>query len=222
MACKMIIFDLDGTLVDTIEGLQHSMNNVLQKFSFPCHNIEAYKQFVGQGIEKLVYNALPAENRNKKMVMECYDLMIQDYSKNWDQGMTLYDGIEPLLNELTRRNIPMAINTNKNQEMTDEIVKKYLSHWNFVRVIGYNENAPRKPDPSGPLNIINAVRVSAHECAYIGDSEIDIQTARNAGMVQVSVTWGFRSEEQLKSHKPQILLRNPLDILQLVEGTTNS
>ncbi len=216
MLYKLVIFDLDGTLVDSIEGIKFSMNRVLDRFNFPNHDTETYKNLVGNGLRNLVRKALPPDFSDSDMVEKCYELMLEEYGKNWDRGMKLYDGIEAVLDELSKKNIQFAINTNKNQEMTDEIVEQYLSKWDFIRVIGFNHDLPKKPDPYGVDQIMKEAAITAEECLYIGDSEVDIQTAVNAGINYVSVSWGFRSKEQLERYSPKTIIDNPTELLDIV------
>jgi phosphoglycolate phosphatase len=216
MSYKLVIFDLDGTLVDSIEGIKFSMNRVLDRFNFPNHDTDTYKNLVGNGLRNLVSKALPPDFSDLEMVEKCYELMLEEYGKNWDREMELYDGIEAVLDELSKKNIKLAINTNKNQEMTDEIVERYLSNWDFIRVIGFNSDFPKKPDPYGVNQIMEKADVTAEECVYIGDSEVDIQTAINADISCVSVSWGFRTKEQLEKYSPNTILDTPLGLLDLL------
>ena len=216
MSYKLVIFDLDGTLVDSIEGIKFSMNRVLDRFNLPNHDTETYKNLVGNGLRNLASKVLPADFSDSDMAEKCYELMLDEYGKNWDREMKLYDGIEIVLDELSKKNITLAINTNKNQEMTDEIVEQYLSKWDFISVIGYNSDFPKKPDPYGVIQIMEKAEVSAEECLYIGDSEVDIQTAINAGISCVSVSWGFRTREQLESYNPKTIINRPVELFDLI------
>lgn len=214
MTIKLIIFDLDGTLVDSIEGLATAMNKVLESRGYPQHRVEDYKRFVGNGIKKIVMRGLPLESRDQETVNLCYDKMLTAYAEHYAVGMSIYKDIDIVLNELTSKGITLAINTNKNQEMADKVVDGFLKQWNFVKVIGATENYEIKPSPIGAIHIAETVGVQPSECIYIGDSEVDLITARNAGMQSILVTWGFRTEEQLKTHKPEVLVQSPMDILR--------
>lgn len=217
MAYKLIIFDLDGTLVNSIEGLAYSMNNVLRMLKLPTHSIEEYKTFVGKGIKKLVFNALPEEYRSDKYVSSCNEFMLEDYLSNWEKNMQIYDGITELLDELKKRGILIAINTNKNQKIVDLIEKKTLKKWDFFSVNGLTPFTEKKPDPSSALSIVKKANVLPSETIFIGDSEIDIMTAKNAGMYSVSVLWGYRSKEELVKYEPDTFIEKPSELINLLD-----
>lgn len=217
MNYKVVIFDLDGTLVDSVQGIKYSMNNVLRKLHLPCHDTEAYAQFLGEGLKRLAYKVLPKAFQTEEKAERCYQLMLEEYAENWAVGMRVYDNIELLLDALTERKLQLAINTNKNDEMTQAIVKQYLSKWDFVSVIGYNQNNPRKPDPYGAISISQVCDVLPNECIYVGDTEVDIETAINAGMCGVAVSWGFRTEAQLNKNSPKIMISDPLELLEIID-----
>lgn len=214
MAIKLIIFDLDGTLVDSIEGLATAMNKVLEAKGYPQHRVEDYKRFVGNGIKKLVMRGLPLDSRDPETVDLCYDKMLKAYAEHYAVGMSIYKDIDIVLNELTAKGIKLAINTNKNQELAEKVVDGFLNKWDFVKVIGASESYDIKPSPVGAIHIAQAVGVMPSECIYIGDSEVDLITAQNAGMQSILVTWGFRTEEQLAIHRPEVLVKTPIDILK--------
>ena len=216
MAIKLIIFDLDGTLIDSIEGLAASMNKVLSSRGYPEHRVEDYKRFVGNGIRKLVSRGLPEENRDPETVNLCYDKMLLAYQELYAIGMSIYKGIDTVLNELSAKGIILAINTNKNQEMAERVVDGFLSKWNFVKIMGEGAVSTIKPDPEAAIQIASEVGVKPWECIYIGDSEVDLKTAQNAGMHSILVTWGFRTEEELLRHKPEVLIKSPNEILRYV------
>ena len=214
MSTKVLIFDLDGTLVDTIEGLAVAMNNVLESCGLPQHEIERYKEFVGNGVRNLVSNALPAEQRSPERIDSCYEKMLDQYRKYYSQGLKLYPGIEELLDTLKEKNYILAMNSNKNQEMTEKIAESILSKWDFFKVIGAESDFARKPDPAAALYIAAEAGAQAAECIYIGDSEVDHLTAQNAGMKNILVSWGFRPKDDLISLQPEVLVDHPMEILK--------
>ncbi|PKM52589.1 MAG: HAD family hydrolase [Firmicutes bacterium HGW-Firmicutes-7] len=216
MAIKLIIFDLDGTLVDSIDGLATSMNKVLASRGYPQHRVEDYKRFVGNGIKKLVSRGLPEDLRDPETVDMCYDNMLKAYHEHYAVGMSIYKGIDAVLNELTAKGVILAINTNKNQVMAQKVVDLFLSQWNFVKIIGADANYEIKPSPAAAIHIANEVGVKPSECIYIGDSEVDLNTAKNAGMHSILVTWGFRTEEELLAHKPEVLIKAPSEIMRYI------
>lgn len=214
MSIKLVIFDLDGTLVDTIEGLAVSMNAVLEARSLPTHSIQAYKSFIGNGLKNLVLRALPEIWREEKTINQGYMELLVQYRLHFKQGLSVYPGIGLLLDELAKQEINLGVNTNKNQEMTDWIVTQYLSKWSFVKVIGAQAAFENKPHPSAALSIAKQVGLTPEECLFVGDSEVDYQTAKNAGMKCVLVTWGFRTEAELLDLRHEYMIHAPVDLLK--------
>lgn len=216
MRNKLIIFDLDGTLVDTIEGIGFSMNKVLEKHGFPTHTIEAYRGFVGNGLRNLAKTTLPEEYRDEETIDLCYKEMLDVYSQFYFKGIALYPGIESLLDKLTEEGYTIAINTNKDQRITEYIVAELLSKWKFIKVIGDAGGYPRKPNPVAALAIATQGGFKPDECIYVGDSEVDYKTAINAGMKSVLVLWGFRSREDLIKLNPEGVIATPHEIFKMI------
>lgn len=217
MKYKLIIFDLDGTLINSIEGLAYSMNNVLKMLKLPTHSIEEYKKYVGSGIKKLVSNALPEDYRSDKYISSCNELMIADYLSNWERNIYVYEGINKLLDELKAQKICIAINTNKIQSIAEIIVKKTFKKHEFISISGLNTSVSKKPDPTGANKIVEIADVLPSETIFLGDSEIDIMTAKNAGMYSVSALWGFRTKEDLTPYKPDAFIEQPLQLLEILK-----
>lgn len=214
MKIKLVIFDLDGTLVDTIEGIAISMNLVLETRNLPTHSILAYKKFVGNGLRQLVITALPESFRDEKTVELAYIELLEHYRTHFTQGLSVYPGISELLDELTNQKIILGVNTNKNQEMTDWIMSNLFSQWKFVKIIGVDSGFAKKPHPSAVLSIVEQVGVKPEECLFIGDSEVDYHTAKNAGVKCVLVSWGFRSQEELSVLQHEHMIHLPVEFLK--------
>lgn len=214
MKTKAIIFDMDGTTVDTIDGIMHSMNLVLEEANYPTHNVDSYKGFIGNGLKKLVYRALPEENRTEEKVDKFFKLMVKSYEKNWEYKLKLYDGMAELLDMLTEKGIKLAINTNKVDHVAKIIVDKYFSKWDIAYTIGDISGFPKKPDPAGANKIMEILGVKPTECIYVGDSEVDIETAINAGTRSVGVTWGFRGREKLI--KADAIIESPQELIKFL------
>lgn len=214
MSYEAIIFDLDGTLIDTIEDLANSMNYVLISRGFPAHDLTAYKYFVGAGMQNLVRQALPATERDTGTVEECLKAMTAEYSQHLMEKTALYPGIPELLDALTARKTKMTILSNKPDQFTKTIVEKLLSPWHFELVAGSKENVPRKPDPTAALEIAKLLGIPPAKFLYLGDTGIDMQTATRAGMFPVGVLWGFRNREELLANGAKKLIGNPPDILK--------
>lgn len=216
MDYKGVIFDLDGTLVDSIEDLADSMNLVLVKNNFPVHDLKSYKNFIGNGIRNLVSRALPEAFRDEALTERCFNSMIEEYRGNCINKTKPYDGITGLLDELVSRKMKLAVFSNKADELTKRIVLTLLPEYNFEAIIGLTNEANKKPDPSGALQISRKFGISPEEIIYVGDTGIDMETAKNAGMLPVGVLWGFRTKEELKSNGAKYLLNHPMDLLKIL------
>jgi len=215
MNFKGVIFDLDGTLINSLEDLADSMNSVLQKFNYPIHPLQAYKHFIGNGIRNLVYKTLPEANRDEATIYECYNLMIEVYRNNAVNKTKLYDGICELLDELVSRKMKLAVFSNKADEFTKLIVQALLPKWNFEAIVGFSIEEYKKPNPFVAIQISEKFGISPEDIIYVGDSGVDMQTANNAGMYAVGALWGFRTKEELKSNGAKYLLNNPLDLIKI-------
>lgn len=216
MNYNAVIFDLDGTLLDSIEDLADSMNAVLKSAGFPVHDVESYKYYVGDGMEKLVFRALPEVYRDNETVKQFSEKMQEEYAKRWNKKTRPYDGIPELLDILAGKNIHMAVLSNKPDNFTKLIVKELLPNWNFRVVCGDRNGIPKKPDPKGALEIAGALGLQPKNVLYLGDTGTDMQTANNAGMFAVGALWGFRKREELVINGAKALIDNPLDLLHLI------
>jgi phosphoglycolate phosphatase len=216
MKCRGVIFDLDGTLLNTLEDIVDSMNTVLSRFGFPEHSIESYKYFIGEGIEKLVSRCLPADQRVPSEVTRCLTAMREEYGKRWSNKTHAYEGIPELLDTLTLRGIRLAILSNKPDEFTKVVVAKFLPRWNFESVLGSKPSVPKKPDPKAALEIAAALEIPSSEILFLGDSCIDMETATAANMYAVGVLWGFRTGDELRASGAKALLAKPTDLVALL------
>ena len=216
---KCVLFDLDGTLVDSLADLANSMNRVLTRQGLPPHPIQAYRYFVGNGINTLVQRALPVEAQQQNLVQDCVQKMRQEYAMHWADTTRPYPGIAQLLDTLATLGIQMAILSNKPDELTQEVVRKLLPEWDFAAVAGARETIPKKPDPAGALRIANLLHHEPADFLYLGDTNTDMQTARAAGMFAIGALWGFRTADELKEHGAQALLAVPMELCPLLNHT---
>lgn len=216
MKFKAILFDLDGTLLDTIDDLSNSMNAVLERKGFPTHGTEAYKYFIGDGIRNLVIRALPEDNRTEAMVDQCLAGMKEEYGKRWDEKTKPYEGIPELLDALQAKGIRMTILSNKADEFTRLVVDKLLPRWEFDVVFGERPSVPKKPDPAGAIEISRMLRIPAQEFLYLGDTHVDMRTANAAGMYAVGALWGFRKADELVEGGAKVLIPKPETLLDLL------
>jgi phosphoglycolate phosphatase len=211
-----IIFDLDGTLLDTIEDLADSMNQVLTDLGFPTHTIGAYKYFVGEGVEPLIRRALPEDQLRPELVDQCLGALREEYSRRWENKTRPYAGIPDLLDRLNGMGLRMAILSNKLDHFTRIMVAKLLPRWKFDPVFGARPAVPKKPDPAGALEIAQALHLAPNHFVYLGDTGIDMKTASAAGMVPVGALWGFRPAEELKDQGAKWLIEKPADLIALI------
>ena len=218
MQYKAAIFDLDGTLIDSLADLADSANEMLTSYGYPTHDIDKYRYFVGNGSRKLIERCLPTE---KAVDAAFVDEALANYKACYDRNLThktdCYVGIMDMLQNLQAKNIPLGICTNKHQSAADIIVAKLFPQDMFVSVIGDCKDLPRKPDPKKVLLIADKMGVKSEEVAYFGDTSVDMDTAKNAGMLSVGVTWGFRPKEELVEHGAKILLDTPMELFSKVE-----
>lgn len=215
---KAILFDLDGTLVNSLEDLKNSTNFALNKMGFPVHETECYKYFVGDGMVKLIERALPEEKRDNETVMATLKIFLEHYAQHYVDKTVPYDGISELLEKLS--DFKLAIISNKNQEMASVVVEKLLGD-KFQIVCGKRENYPAKPDPKLTLEIISQLGVEPSECVFIGDSGMDMAVAKNAGCIALGVLWGFRKEEELRENGADYIVSAPSEILSVISEIKN-
>ena len=211
-----IIFDLDGTLLDTIEDLADSMNRVLSDLGFPTHTIGAYKYFVGEGVEPMIRRALPEDQLRPELLDHCLGALREEYSRRWENKTRPYAGIPDLLDHLSGMGLKMAILSNKLDHFTQIMVAKLLPRWKFEAVFGARPAVPKKPDPAGALEIAEALHLAPDHFIYLGDTGIDMKTASAAGMVPVGVLWGFRPADELRDQGARWLIEKPADLISLI------
>ena len=212
---KGLIFDLDGTLANTLEDLTDSMNRVLRCEGFPIHRREAYRYFAGAGVRNLVKRSLPEDQRGDAIVDRCFALMMADYRENCFVKTHLYDGIAETIDGLRTRGIKLAVFSNKLDELTQRFVEVLIGAEKFEMIIGAQPSIPIKPDPAGALLISKRLGIPPHSMGYIGDTSTDMITANDAGMFAIGALWGFRTKEELIESGAKKLLSHPLELLDL-------
>ncbi|OQY08251.1 MAG: HAD family hydrolase [Desulfobacteraceae bacterium 4572_123] len=217
MQIKAIMFDLDGTLIDTLEDLSQATNRVLESRGFQPHDIDVYRYFVGDGVKKLIERALPKEQRNETVINACVAEFSKDYGRNSMVKTKPYKGIRELLDKLAARDLKLAILSNKPHDLTVRIVTELLSDWNFSAVLGQRDSIPHKPDPCGALEISHLLDIPPSDFLYVGDSAVDMKTAIAAGMFPVGVLWGFRPMKELQKNGAKALSERPSDIMRIID-----
>jgi phosphoglycolate phosphatase len=219
---KAVVFDLDGTLLETLTDLAEAMNTSLVHFGYKPHTVDAFRYFVGESVAVEARRALPEFARDIETVEKVAEYSQQIYAGCWHKNTRPYPGIPELLDDLQRRGLKLAILSNKIDKFTKTMVKKLLPHWQFEIVQGALSDVPLKPHPDLALRIINQLKISAEQFIYVGDSNIDMLTAVAAGMFPVGCLWGYRTADELLKAGAKKLIDNPRDILDVIENPQNS
>ncbi len=215
MLPKVIVFDLDGTLLDTLEDLADAGNEVLRKCGYPEHPKGKYNFFVGDGMRTLVDRITP-DNISAVELDKCCDLFKQTYSCCWHNKTVLYDGISKMLAELKKLGVKLAILSNKPHAFTTICVEHYFSENTFDLVLGQRDDVKKKPDPAGAFEISRIMNVRPEDCMYIGDTAVDMQTGKTAGMFTIGVLWGFRDFDELQANNADLIVKYPMEIVEHV------
>lgn len=218
---ELIIFDLDGTLLDTLDDLAVSANYALRKHGYPGHELSAYRHFVGKGITKLIERALPAEAVHDDIISELRKEFVTYYQQHKTDFTRPYPGIPELLVRLRKKNIRLAVASNKYQQGTSELIDHFFGRNLFSAVLGQRENIPTKPDPAIVTEILGQTGIGKSATLYVGDSGIDMQTARNGGLVSIGVTWGFRPRQELEENGACYLADTPEEIDGYIQQIRN-
>ncbi|MEJ5145180.1 HAD family hydrolase [Sphingobacterium sp. MYb388] len=219
---KLIIFDLDGTLLDTLQDLGDSCNLTLEQFGYPTHPLESYKKFVGNGVRMLIERALPTDARKEDTITrllvafkECYEEKTESYTQP-------YSGIIQLLQDLKSSGNLISVASNKYHEAVLPLIAKYFSEISFDLILGHREGHPAKPDPDIIFDTLNILNVKPDDCFYVGDSSVDMDTANNAGVQAIGVSWGFREVEELKRHGATFIIDEPKQLLNILTSSSIS
>jgi len=213
------IFDLDGTLLDTIPDIAAAMNQALEQAGFAGHTSEQYKDFVGGGIRATLLNALGERQKelDENLMQNMFQAAVQLYSSRPYQQTCPYEGVEQLLSLLEKHKVPKAVLSNKQHDLTVEIVRHCLGDWTFADVAGLQDEKMKKPDPGEALRLAQMMQIPPEAIAFVGDSQSDMKTAEAAGMAAVGVSWGFRPPEVLLQAGAEIILDTPEELLEILE-----
>ncbi len=213
---KLIIFDLDGTLLDTIEDLANSVNFALELHNFEPHPISAYKFFIGSGLSKLLERALPADMRNTDTVSMLKVDFMKHYAEHAEEFTKPYPGIPELLKSLTTKGYQLAVASNKYHSATVELAKRFFPEITFCAVFGQRDGHGVKPNPGILEEIIEIAGVSKSEVLYVGDSGVDVATAYNAKVDFVGVLWGFRPRKELEEVGAELFVENTEELERVI------
>lgn len=214
MTYRAIIFDLDGTLVDTLTDLGNAMNMALADFALTGHSIESYRQMIGNGLSKLAQRALP--NKKQHCENEVLAAMKQYYRRNYLKNTYLYDGIKQILSKLQDKDIRLAVLTNKDQDMAEKIIMHFFGDSLFEYIVGTTGSGPVKPDSNATKELMGSMSLKPEDFLFVGDSGVDMDTAAAAGIRSVGVAWGFRGKAELAEHNADIIIENPEQLLALL------
>lgn len=214
---KAILFDLDGTLLDSLADIADACNGALAHHHFPTHPVESYKYFVGDGVSALLERSLPKNQNDLATIAKVSTTYLAEYQQRWSHKTRPYSGIPELLGALSQRNLKLAVLSNKPDDFTRLCVSTLLSNWKFDIVMGATPALPHKPHPAGALQLARTLNLAPTEFAYLGDTSTDMQTATRAYMLPIGVLWGFRSESELLSAGAKHLLKSPQDLLPILD-----
>lgn len=213
---KLVIFDLDGTLLNTIYDLAQSTNFALAENGFPTHEVAEYNYFVGNGINKLFERALPEGERTEANIARIREKFLIHYDQHNADKSRPYEGIPELLETLDKRGILLAVASNKYQAATEKLVAHFFPQIHFAAIFGQREGIPTKPNPQIVEDILGITNIRINETLYVGDSGVDMQTALNSKVEACGVTWGFRPIKELEQFHPAHIVHTPEEILKLI------
>lgn len=214
---QAILFDLDGTLLDTLADVANATNAALTRLGFPTHRRDAYRYFLGGGMDCLVRRALPEGCNDSETLNKCHEAIIDEYSNRWAQNTRPYPGIAELLAELDKRGVVKAVLSNKPDDFTKRTVEKLLPDFHFEIIRGARPEVPVKPDPTSAIQIAAELDIPPGRFIYLGDTDTDMQTAHAAQMFAAGALWGFRTAAELSANGAQVLLKRPQEVLNLLD-----
>lgn len=212
-----LIFDLDGTLIDSLGDIAESINLMLDDRGYPRCKPEDFKEMVGDGMEKLVERALPQDARTPELVAICVEEYRAHYDQHWNVRTSIYPGILELLSHLRAQGYKLGVISNKAHRFTVPMTEHFFGATAFDAVLGQRNEVPRKPAPDGAIEMAAMLGVSVDSCAYVGDSGVDMKFGVNAGMRRIGVSWGFRSNAELLANGAEVLVTHPREILDFIQ-----
>ena len=217
MKFKAVFFDLDGTLVNSLIDLSVSVNYVLKKYGYPVHPVSAFQYFAGDGIAKVIERATPGDKRTPEILNSLKAEFMQHYAIHYADNTVSYDGVAELVNELKEKGYILAVVTNKAQEMAEKVVQSAFGD-SFDYVLGLREGLPPKPDPTGIFMAMDELNVLPKECAFVGDTGMDVAAGVNAGAFPIGVLWGFREKSELEKFGAKAFANNADELKEIIIG----
>jgi phosphoglycolate phosphatase len=217
MSYSAVLFDLDGTLLDTLADIATSANRVLASFGFPQHPPDDYRDYIGEGMSIMYARALPADVAgDADLIQRCAAQHREEYSTGWNVQTRPFDGIPKLLAALADRGIRTAVLSNKPDRFTQLCIDEYFPPGCFEMVLGHRDEFPLKPDPASALHVAAAMNIAPGEVLFLGDTKVDMQTARNAEMYAVGAAWGYRSRDEMLAAGAQAIIDRPGQLIDLL------
>ncbi|MBR4072902.1 MAG: HAD family hydrolase [Clostridia bacterium] len=213
---KAVLFDLDGTLANSLKDLANAVNYALSLDNYPLREVEEFKMFVGDGMPKMIERALPEGHKDADTVARMLKYVLEHYSVHYADNTCSYKGVPELIESLKEMGLIVAVVTNKVQEMADIVVEKLYGNA-FEKVFGKREGVPAKPDPTMALLAMEELGVKPDECVFIGDSGMDVATGVNSGALPVGELWGFRGEEELRANGAKYIISDPSELIEIIK-----
>jgi phosphoglycolate phosphatase len=214
---KAILFDLDGTLIDSLADLAEAVNRMLDDNGYPRRDQKLFPEFIGDGMAKLVERALPEDARTQERIEECLAGYQKHYQKLWKSQTRVYDGIQQAIDHLKGRDLRVGCISNKPHLFTVKCCSHFFPMHTFSVVFGQRDSVPRKPDPAAAIEASEILDLPIEQCAYVGDSGVDMDFAKSAGMLAVGAEWGFRSAKELRDHGADLLVKKPVGLVAALD-----
>ncbi|MEN8198934.1 MAG: HAD family hydrolase [Thermodesulfobacteriota bacterium] len=213
MKCKGLVFDLDGTLLDTLQDLADAANATLSHYGFPVHPVDSYRYFVGDGLKTLTRRIIPDSSASDEDLNKYMKKFAEIYSRNWNKNSAPYPGVEEMISSLRDAGLQLAVLSNKPHAFTKICVESYFPDDPFVFVFGQRDGVAKKPDPAGALEIAEKMGLNPGEILYVGDTATDMQTGNSAGMRTIGVEWGFRERAELVENRAWRIVSTPAEVV---------
>lgn len=213
MDCKGLIFDLDGTLLDTLDDLADAANATLSHFGFPVHEVDAYRYFVGEGLQTLMLRIIPEQEADEKKLILYMEKFAEIYRTTWNKRSVPYQGIPEMLAALSHEGLKLAVLSNKPHAFTKICVETFFPDNPFLYVYGQRDGVPKKPDPAGAIELAVKMGLQVSEIIYVGDTATDMKTGNGAGMKTIGVEWGFRDRVELENNDAWKIVATPAEVV---------